>query len=514
MLAELLGERWPVYVFHGGLGVSEKDKAIENFRRDPGPCLLVSTEAGGEGRNLQFCHLLVNYDLPWNPMRVEQRIGRVDRIGQKEVVSVFNFSVKGTIEERVLDVLEHRIGLFEQTVGGLDPILGEVETDLRRIFRLAEDEAKKAFEKMRVTLERQVEQARSAEVQLADFIMDTKSFQPEIARQVMGREGRVDRDAMSRFTRALLKEQRTHIAPPQDGVYEIMFHEPFVSDFSTLVKGGGQRRIVCFDSSVARDKEGVEFMTFGHPVVDALVEKVMDDAYEGMAAVRHVRNSGLPATAGYQFDHILKIGGVHPRQEVLTVFVHDDGRVDEELARELLQIQADFDDERGDDQEATSNLETLDHAYAAAKETASLALDALMTDLVERNRESYLREKEKLERYFDYRANAASDKVAHVASVVGRLEASEEPSDQKILPVWRSNLERALQIEEGLEEDRKRMLSELDLRSEPEAGYRLFGVARIIVHPSHEEEASLENYEEGYSRAGEGVSQHTDPGVA
>ena len=68
-------------------------------------------------------------------MRVEQRIGRVDRIGQDQTVQVFNFWVKGTIEERVLDVLERRINVFEETVGGLDPILGETEKDLRKILR-------------------------------------------------------------------------------------------------------------------------------------------------------------------------------------------------------------------------------------------------------------------------------------------------------------------------------------------------------------------------------------------
>ena len=107
---------------------------MARFRDGDGPQILISTEAGGEGRNLQFCHMLVNYDLPWNPMKVEQRIGRIDRIGQKQPVTIFNLSTTGTIEERVLEVLSDRIGLFEETVGGLDPILGEVERDLRSIL--------------------------------------------------------------------------------------------------------------------------------------------------------------------------------------------------------------------------------------------------------------------------------------------------------------------------------------------------------------------------------------------
>ena len=90
---------------------------------------MVSPESGGEGRNLQFCHILVNYDLPWNPMRVEQRIGRLHRIGQSHDVQIINFSTQGTIEEHVLELLSQKIKLFEEVVGDLDIILGEVSTE-------------------------------------------------------------------------------------------------------------------------------------------------------------------------------------------------------------------------------------------------------------------------------------------------------------------------------------------------------------------------------------------------
>lgn len=121
LLTTALGARGlTVEAFNGQMGVPEKDAAIERFRRNAQ--VLVSTEAGGEGRNLQFCHIVCNYDLPWNPMRVEQRIGRVDRIGQTRPVTIYNLVNVDTIEERVLDVLEKRIRLFEESIGSLDPI--------------------------------------------------------------------------------------------------------------------------------------------------------------------------------------------------------------------------------------------------------------------------------------------------------------------------------------------------------------------------------------------------------
>ena len=89
--------------------------------------MLVSTESGAEGRNLQFCHQLINYDLPWNPMRVEQRIGRLHRLGQAHDVMIFNLSCNDTIEAHVLDLLARKIRMFELVIGELDLILGSVE---------------------------------------------------------------------------------------------------------------------------------------------------------------------------------------------------------------------------------------------------------------------------------------------------------------------------------------------------------------------------------------------------
>ena len=115
-------------VYHGGLSRREKDLAIASFEGDRD--LLLTTEAAGEGRNLQFCHVMVNYDLPWNPMQIEQRLGRIHRIGQTEDVRLTNLVSRGTLEERILGVLEAKINLFELVVGELDMILGRIEDDL------------------------------------------------------------------------------------------------------------------------------------------------------------------------------------------------------------------------------------------------------------------------------------------------------------------------------------------------------------------------------------------------
>ncbi|HEX5752982.1 MAG TPA: SNF2-related protein [Archangium sp.] len=143
----------PREVVHGGMSQAHKHAALERFRGGAVPVLL-ATDVGSEGHNLQACHVLVNFDLPWNPMVIEQRIGRLHRFGQTQEVRVYNLCARGTAEDRVLDVLDRRIHLFELVVGEMDMVLGNLadERDLEeRILSIyaesrGEDEVARAFE--------------------------------------------------------------------------------------------------------------------------------------------------------------------------------------------------------------------------------------------------------------------------------------------------------------------------------------------------------------------------------
>jgi superfamily II DNA or RNA helicase len=113
--------------FEGGMTGPEKDAAVRRFQDEV--TLLICTESGGEGRNLQFCNTLINFDLPWNPMTIEQRIGRIHRIGQTRDVFIFNLAARGTLEEQVLRILDEKINMFELVVGEIGEILGEMEDE-------------------------------------------------------------------------------------------------------------------------------------------------------------------------------------------------------------------------------------------------------------------------------------------------------------------------------------------------------------------------------------------------
>jgi len=123
--------------FRGGFKRGKKDWMRELFKGKFQ--VLIATEAGGEGINLQFCNHIINYDLPWNPMRLEQRIGRIHRLGQEKDVNIYNFATKNTVEEHILKLLYEKINLFERVIGQLDDILtrldlGNIEDHIQDIM--------------------------------------------------------------------------------------------------------------------------------------------------------------------------------------------------------------------------------------------------------------------------------------------------------------------------------------------------------------------------------------------
>ncbi len=116
MLMEFLAQRgFTVVALNGAMSMKERQDAQRDFARKAR--ILISTDAGGEGLNLQFCHVIINYDMPWNPMRVEQRIGRVDRIGQPKIVRALNFVLDDSVEMRVQEVIEEKLAVILEEFG-------------------------------------------------------------------------------------------------------------------------------------------------------------------------------------------------------------------------------------------------------------------------------------------------------------------------------------------------------------------------------------------------------------
>ncbi len=143
-------------VLVGGMQTSKQD-VIDAFRDDPTISVLLSSEVASEGVDLQFSRLLINYDLPWNPMRVEQRIGRIDRIGQKaEKISVWNLCYEDTIDQKILQRLFDRLKIFERALGGMEEVLGKEIQQLTYDLikdKLSEEQTNRRIEQTALSIE-------------------------------------------------------------------------------------------------------------------------------------------------------------------------------------------------------------------------------------------------------------------------------------------------------------------------------------------------------------------------
>lgn len=179
-------------VIHGD--IQERDNVIKKFRTDNSVNVLLSSEVGSEGLDLQFCDALVNYDLPWNPMVVEQRIGRIDRFGQKsQIVNIYNLIVKNSIQEEIYDRLLDRIGIFRSCIGDLEAIFDKETTEgktLQERFvqlekeiycqKLTEEERQRKIDSIAVAMEVEKRNLEEINEGLTDTLTNDTYFRNEI----------------------------------------------------------------------------------------------------------------------------------------------------------------------------------------------------------------------------------------------------------------------------------------------------------------------------------------------
>jgi ATP-dependent helicase HepA len=428
----------------------------------------------------------VNYDLPWNPMRVEQRIGRVDRIGQTETVQVFNFWVKGTIEERVLNVLEQRINVFEETVGGLDPILGDTERDLGKILRLGGEEREFALAQYEEQVERRMRNARAADEKLRDFIMETKSYTREIAEQLVAGASPIRPADQERFVARLLADANTYLSKNADGTYEITFREPFVSDYPQHCKER-RRRTVAMRPDVRPDSEHVEYLAMGNAVVDDLIARATSSSYAGGAAAFEIEDvAGVEAGEGWLVVHELGVPGLKEARELMPLLVRDGGDLDVAAGSALLDRAATFPNDRAMTP-SDFGLDDLDTAIAAAEARCYEHLGAIEVRVREESQRALERERAKMANYFDYRDVAAQDRLASSKQTFRQLEAADSSETRRIIPVWKANVARDERLIEQLTQEREDQLAALQRRATGSGDLRLVALARVHIGAEDDE---------------------------
>lgn len=172
------------YLISGDIDPIIRQDIIDNFRARKETRVLLSSEVGSEGLDLEFCNVVINYDLPWNPMVVEQRIGRADRFGQQsDVITIVNFSIDDTIESRILDRLYERIKIFEESIGDLESILGEEVQNLTLELlsqKLTPEEQNERIEEVaKIILKKKLE-AQELEEQSTGLLTNDEYFRQEL----------------------------------------------------------------------------------------------------------------------------------------------------------------------------------------------------------------------------------------------------------------------------------------------------------------------------------------------
>jgi ATP-dependent helicase HepA len=254
-----------IAMFHRELSPRDQDRQVAYFRSADGPNIMLSTEAGGEGRNFQFCHQVILYDLPWRPATVEQRIGRIDRVGQTRHVEVVVPYFKGGYEAAVVKIMQQSIGVLDRTVGGIDHALEYVAERLAALMLSgAESEAWQDLFRQTASL---VEQARARIDADVDPILDHASFSAARAQAILDR---VPADLESR-TETFINRYASH------SKLEVLSRGKNRVAVNGAPSAAGREDsetgfMGTFSRLDALDHEDVEFLSFGHPLVEQALE--------------------------------------------------------------------------------------------------------------------------------------------------------------------------------------------------------------------------------------------------
>ena len=396
MLAGFFESRgFSVALLNGSMDLDARSKAQQVFARDIR--VLISTDAGGEGLNLQFCHVIVNFDMPWNPMRIEQRIGRVDRIGQRSVVRAINFVLDDTVEHRVRQVLEDKLALIAEEFGvdkssdvmdsaldtiGAEPLFDELFVHGLQNPESIEQECEAVLSQIR---EKMADAKKSSEL-----LSETHELQADEARKW--------RDHPAQFW---LERAITTGLPTRSG-------SATQSGAAWALKwvDGSESKQVCFDARTAEQNPDLEWLTLEDPRARALISDLPHCVAGQPLAV--ARLSGLPDSVRGIWSlweislNSANLAAGFNRKRFLPVFATEDGRSFVPTAKRIWdlllteQVEVVAASDVGD---ATRWFE-LSHAVALSQG------EQLHTELLEEHRTRLKEERERMQYAYDARYQA------------------------------------------------------------------------------------------------------------
>ena len=328
-ITTLLGREGAVVVIHGGVGREERLAVQEAFRHDPGVRVLLATDAAAEGINLQRAHLMVNYDLPWNPNRLEQRFGRIHRIGQTEVCHLWNLVAddtrEGDVYRRLLDKLEQA----RAALGGqVFDVLGKLEFEGRPLRDLLLDAVRYGEQpEVRARLDTAVDQAldRGAlqtlleERQLAHDAMDATRVQRVREDMERAEARRLQPHYVESFFLEAFRRLGGSVRRREAGRYQVT-HVPALLRRRDRAAGVGEPVLpryerIAFEKSRATPpgKPPAAFVRPGHPLLDAVIDATLErhrDLLRRGAVLVDERDPGAAPRVLFSIEHALQDGGM------------------------------------------------------------------------------------------------------------------------------------------------------------------------------------------------------------
>jgi len=309
MLREFFSTRgYTVVTLNGSMDIDERKRVQEDFRTKAR--LMISTDAGGEGLNLQFCHVVANYDLPWNPMKIEQRIGRVDRIGQACDVRAYNLIVDEAIERRLREVLEEKLEaiLAEFGIDKASDVLdsGEAIADFDRLFVELIIDPNKAQHKLDELLHQFRLQAMQA-AQTRQELYDTEPLTPALAQQVA--ESPIP-FWVEQMTSSYLSSEGVKIKVVEPKTYEVVW------------PGETQAERLSFRTDNTHD----QLTTLEHPRIRELMDKLHPWLPGAPLPLLDINSLGFGLSGTWSLWRVSLSAGEIRMTRIVPLFLHDDGR--------------------------------------------------------------------------------------------------------------------------------------------------------------------------------------------
>lgn len=448
--------------------------ALTDYFRDEAT-IMIATEAAAEGINLQFCSTVVNYDLPWNPQRIEQRIGRCHRYGQKYDVVVVNFvNVSNAADRRVFELLDQKFQLFDGVFGASDEVLGAIESGVdfeRRIGEIyqscrSEKEIKKSFDKLQKELDEQIQtKLKTTRQKLLE------NFDIEVIEKL----------------KLTHKESQIYLNRYQEWLWKIM--QFALDDVATFNEEKAQFHLSTNQYSgkdvpngiykIANKVEDAYKLRIGHPLTKKVIKKVKSSEQ----APRHLlfdlsafeadvaSLKPLVGQSGWLHIEQLTVKSLDVLDRIVTAgFTDDDQGLTDNQALRLMELPVQSAKEIGEDRSASEKLN------AFSKKHRKQALD----DIKAHNHDYFLQEVEKLNKWADDRIYAAEQAIRDTKKQIKELNREALKLDdteavlknQKKLRNLNKKLRRLRQeifdVEDNIEEQRDAMIEEIEQRLDQE----------------------------------------------